>query len=83
MKLGPVTKFDKRKTPTSKKFDDEILSGNCNVIFDLWPIWSNPQAEPRRIVYKTYIFIDSDFLSYKFDNRTKKSLIQLSYYCFQ
>ena len=32
MKLGQVTKFDKRNTATSKKFDDDVMSANCNVI---------------------------------------------------
>ena len=29
MKLGPVTKLDKRNKITSKKFDDEVMSANC------------------------------------------------------
>ena len=32
MKLGPVTKFDKRSTATLKKFDDDFMSTNCDVI---------------------------------------------------
>ena len=32
MKLGPVTKLDKRNKITSKKFDDEVMSANCDVI---------------------------------------------------
>ena len=32
MKLGPVTKVDKRIKTPSKKFDDNIVSANCNVI---------------------------------------------------
>ena len=31
MKLGPVIKLDKRNK-TSKKFDDDIMSANCDVI---------------------------------------------------
>ena len=48
MKLGPVTKHDKRNKTTSKNFDDDVMSGNCNVILrffgflDFWPIWSSP-----------------------------------------
>ena len=38
MKLGPVTKLDKRnKTPT-KKFDDNVMSANCDVIV-IFPIF--------------------------------------------
>ena len=37
MKLGPVTKLDKRNTARSKKFDE--FSENCEVIVD-FPIYS-------------------------------------------
>ena len=32
MKLGEVTKLDKRNLATSKKIDDDVMSANCNVI---------------------------------------------------
>ena len=32
MKLEPVTIFDKRNATTSKKFDDDVMLVNCNVI---------------------------------------------------
>ena len=32
MKLGPVTKLDKRNKMTSKKFDDDFMSANGDVI---------------------------------------------------
>ena len=32
MKLGPVTKLDKRKLATSKKFNNDIMPENCDVI---------------------------------------------------
>ena len=32
MKLGPVTKLDKRNKTTSKKFDVNVASENCDVI---------------------------------------------------
>ena len=32
MKLEPVTKLDKRNKTASKKFNDEVMSGNCDVI---------------------------------------------------
>ena len=47
MKLGPETTFDERNKSTSKKIDNEVMSGNCDAIvisLDLWPIWSNPEA---------------------------------------
>ena len=39
MKLGPVTKPDKRNTATSKKLDDSIVLTNCGVTVIL-PIYS-------------------------------------------
>ena len=32
MKLEPVTKLDKRNKTTSKKFDEDVMSENCDVI---------------------------------------------------
>ena len=32
MKLGPVTKPDKRTRTTSKKLDDDVMSENCDAI---------------------------------------------------
>ena len=32
MKLGLVTKLDKKNTATSKKFDDDVISRNCDVL---------------------------------------------------
>ena len=47
MKLGPVTKLDKRNKTTSKKFDADVMSENYDVIaifFYFWSIWSSPEA---------------------------------------
>ena len=63
MKLRPVIKFDKRSKTTSKKFDDDVISENCDVI-DVFPIYvqfgviQNPYS--GHIVCKTYIFINSN-----------------------
>ena len=52
----------------SKKFDDDNMSGNCDVIaifliYDRFgTIW---KPDSGRIVSKTYIFINSNLLSYK------------------
>ena len=68
MKLGPVTKIDKKNKTTSKKFDDDVMSRNCDVIA-IFPIYGqfgaiwNPDS--GCIVCKTCIFINSNFLSYK------------------
>ena len=68
MKLGPVTSFDKRNKITSKKTDDDVISGNCDVtvIFPIsglfGAIW---KPDSRHIVCKIYIFINSNLLPYK------------------
>ena len=38
MKLGRVTKLDKTNKTTSKKFDDDVMSKNCDVIA-IFPIY--------------------------------------------
>ena len=38
IKLGPVTKLGKRNKATSKKFDDDVMSANCDVIV-IFPIY--------------------------------------------
>ena len=67
MKLGPVTKLDKRKKTTSKKFDDGMTS------FSFY----------GRIVCNTYIFINVIFYVRKTKNKTITSLTQLSHCCLE
>ena len=38
MKLEPVTKLNKKKMTTSKKFDDQQVSANYNIIV-IFPIY--------------------------------------------
>ena len=38
MKLRPVTKLDKRNKKTSKKFNDDVMSENCDAIV-IFPIY--------------------------------------------
>ena len=69
MKLGPVTKLDKRNKTKIKKNDDDITPENCDVIL-IFAIYGQFRAirKPNsgRIVCKTYIFIkSSNLLSYK------------------
>ena len=51
----------------------------------IFPIYGQSGAiwkpDSGRIVCKIYIFINSNLFSYKTENRTKKSLTQLSHYC--
>ena len=70
MKLGPVTKPDKRNTKMSKKkkFNNDVRSENCDVIvtFKIYgQIWAIQKPKSGCIVCKTYIFIRSNLLSYK------------------
>ena len=66
MKRGPVTKIDKKNKATSKKFDDDVMSANCNVIV-IFRIYGQFGAirkpDSGRIVCKTYIFVNSNLLS--------------------
>ena len=68
MKPGPVTKLYKRNKTTSKNFDDDAISENCNVIviFSIYGQFGAIQKpDSGRRVCKTYVFINSNFLSYK------------------
>ena len=68
MKPGPVTKLDKRKKGTSKKFDNEFISENCDVIF-IFSIYGQfgeiRKPDSRGKACKRYGFIKSNLLSYK------------------
>ena len=68
MKLGPVIKLDKRNKKTSKKFDDDVMSKNYDVIvifliYDQSGAIRKPDSGCR--VCKTYVIITSNILSYK------------------
>ena len=68
MKLGPVTKLDKRNIQTSKKIDNDVMLANCDVIL-IFPIYGKFGAIQKpnsgRMVCKIYIFINSSLLTYK------------------
>ena len=68
MKLGPVTKLDKKNKTTSNIFEDDVMSENCDIIV-IFPIYGQFGAiwkpDSRCIVCKTYVFINGDLLSYK------------------
>ena len=68
MKLGQVTKLDKRNKKASKKFGDDAMLENCDVIA-IFPIYGQFGAiwkpDSGRIVRKTYISTNSNLLSYK------------------
>ena len=77
MKFEPVTKHDKRNMKNSS---------NCDIIV-FFPIYGKFAAIRKpdfgRMVYKTYIFINSNLLSYRIYNKTKEYLMHLLYYCFE
>ena len=86
MKLGTATKLYKRNKTTLKKFEDNLMSANCNVtvIFLIYgQFGAIRKPDSLRIVCKTYISINSKLFHTKTKNRTKKSLTQLSHYCFE
>ena len=68
MKLVPITKIDNRKKTTSNGIEDDVMPVSCDVIF-IFPIYRQfgviRKLDSRRIVCKTYIFIDSNLLFYK------------------
>ena len=73
MKLGPVTKLDKRNKTTSKKkkkkkIDDGVMTKSCDIIA-IFPVYSQFGAiwkpDSGWIVCKIYILIDNKLLSYK------------------
>ena len=82
MKLGPVTKLDKRNKTTSKKFDDNFMSENCDVIV-IFRIFGQFGKVRRPESAKFMFLLIVTFRLTKTGNRTKKSLKQLSHYCLQ
>ena len=62
MKIGPITKLERRTKTTSKN----MMSANCDVIV-IFPIYGQfgviQKPDSARRVRKTKIFINSNFLS--------------------
>ena len=59
---------------------------NWDIIFPIYGQFAAiRKPDSGRMVYKTYIFINNNVISYKTwkSKRTKKSLTQLSYRCFE
>ena len=84
MKLGPVTKLDKRNKTTSKKLT------SCQKIVTSLPFFGfltnleqsggrSPDTESANVMFSVIVA----FCVTKTENTTKKSLTQLSHYCFQ
>ena len=86
MKLGAVTKVNKRNKKASKKFEDDVMLEKCDVIV-IFLIFDHSGAvrslDSGYRVCKSCIFSNSNiFFLTKTENRTKKFLTQLSHYCF-
>ena len=68
MRLGPVTKLDKKNKTTSKNIDGDVISVNFDAILvfliygQSGAIW---QTHSGCLVCETYIFVKSSLLSYK------------------
>ena len=86
MKLGPVTKLDKRNKIMSKKIDVGVMS-QIMMSLSFFGFLVNlekfegriPDTESAKVIFSV---IRTFFLT-KTENKTKKSLTQLSYYCFE
>ena len=86
MKLGPVTKLDKKNKTTSKEFYNDVISRNCDVIA-IFPLYGQfgaiQKPDSGRITVKLMFSLTITFYLTKTENSTKKSPTQLSHYCFQ
>ena len=68
MKLGPVTKIDKRNKATSKNVDNNLMSANCEIIvifFISGQFEAIRKPDSGRINCRTYIFVNRNLLFYK------------------
>ena len=68
MKLGSVTKLDKKNTTTSKTIGDNVKSIDDDVIaiFQIYDLFRAIQKlNSRHMVYNSYTLINRNFLSYK------------------
>ena len=67
LKLGTVTKIDKRNKTASKKFEDDVISANYEVIAILLiygHLGAIRKPDSGCTVCKSYIFINNNLLSY-------------------
>ena len=68
MKLGSVTKLDKKNKTTSKTIGDDVKSIDDDVIaiFQIYDLFRAIQKlNSRHMVYNSYTLINRNFLSYK------------------
>ena len=68
MKLGPVTKLDKKNKTTSKKLDVDVMSKNHDliVIFRIFgQFGAIRRLDSGHRVCKSYVLSNKNYLSYK------------------
>ena len=86
MKLGPVTKIDKRNKATSKKIVDDVCRKIVTSLLFFRFIVNLGQSGSRipdtESIKLRFSLIVTFYLA-KTENRTKKSLTQFSHYCFE
>ena len=86
MKLGSVTKLDKRKETKSEKFDDDFMSKIVTSL-SLFQFMANLEQSGGRILdaypIKLLFSLTVTFYFSKTENKTKLSSTQLSHYCFE
>ena len=62
MKFRPLTKLDKTNKKTPKKFDDDVMTTNCDAIV-IFPVYyqfgANRKQDSGGTVFKIYISIKS------------------------
>ena len=86
MQLGPVTKLDKRNKTTSKKIDDDVMLENCHVIvisLIYGQFGAIRKPDSRTLSVKPIFSLIVTFNLTKTENRTKKSVAQVSHYSFK
>ena len=78
--------MDKRNKTMSKKFDEDFMSENCDVIV-IFRICGQFEQSGGRIAdtesAEVMFSVTVTFRRTKTESRTKKSLTQLSQYCFE
>ena len=86
-KLGQVTKLDKRNKPQSKDIDGDVMWRQIVKSLDFFQFTVNleqsgsriPDAQSVKLIFSLIV----TFRLTKTENRTKRSLRQLSRYCFE
>ena len=85
MNLGPVSEFYKSNKTKSKKFDDDVMSENCDFIFICWIFnqFGAIRKQDSGPIVKFMFSLRITIYLTKTENRTKKSLTQLTHHYFE